>query len=618
MPVADLAVTAADYRGITGEAMAMGERPILALINPAASARMALAESLTNIAASNIGELSNIKLSANWMAAAGHPGEDAALFDAVKAVGMELAPALGIAIPVGKDSLSMKTHWNEDGADYSVTSPMSLVVTAFAPVKDVYKTHTPQLQTDTGDTELLLLDLGQGQNRLGGSSLLQVYDAVGTVAPDVDSADLLSGFFNAIQSLIDQNLIVAYHDRSDGGLFACVAEMTFAGNVGATLDISSLPQDDVASLFNEELGAVIQIRQHAYAQVMAVIEQHGLGDVVHTIGSLNSLGDFNIQRGKELLFSLPVAQLRAQWWQTSYQVQKLRDNPQCAEQELALVAASDDPGMSPLLSFNPAASLTAPPLLAYKPKVAILREQGVNGHQEMAAAFDAAGFVTVDVHMTDLIDDRVQLSEFHGMAACGGFSYGDVLGAGGGWASSILYNEKLTEQFRQYFHRDDTFTFGACNGCQMLSQIKSLIPGADAWPTFKRNVSEQFEARVATVAIYDSPSIMLVDMAGSRLPVPVAHGEGRAVFTSDAQLQEAKVTMSFVDNEGNMTERYPLNPNGSGFGVTGLCSDDGRVNILMPHPERVYRSVCNSWRPREWGENGPWLRLFENARTWVG
>ncbi len=618
MPVADVAVTAADYRGITGEAMAMGERPVLALINPAASARMALAESLTNIAASCIGELGNIKLSANWMAAAGHPGEDAALFDAVKAVGMELAPELGIAIPVGKDSLSMKTHWSDDGADFSVTSPMSLVVTAFAPVSDIYKTHTPQLQTDVGETELLLLDLGQGQNRLGGSSLLQVFDAVGAVAPDVDSAQLLAGFFNAIQSLINQNLIVAYHDRSDGGLFACVAEMTFAGNVGATLDISSLPSDDVASLFNEELGAVIQIRQHSYAQVMAVLEEHGLGDVVHTIGALNSLGDFNIQRGKELLFSSPVAQLRAQWWQTSYQVQKLRDNPQCAEQELALVATNDDPGISPQLSFDPSASLTAPALLAHKPKVAILREQGVNGHQEMAAAFDAAGFETVDVHMTDLIESRIKLSDFKGLAACGGFSYGDVLGAGGGWASSILYNEKLTDQFRQYFHREDTFTFGACNGCQMLSRIKSLIPGADAWPTFERNASEQFEARVATVAIYDSPSIMLVDMAGSRIPVPIAHGEGRAVFSSDAQMQDAKVTMSFVDNEGNMTERYPLNPNGSSFGVTGLCSEDGRVNILMPHPERVFRAVCNSWRPRQWGENGPWLRLFENARTWLG
>ena len=618
MPVADVAVTAADYRGLTGEAMAMGERPLLALINPAASARMALAESLTNIAASCIGDISNIKLSANWMAAAGHPGEDAALFDAVKAVGMELAPALGLAIPVGKDSLSMKTHWQDQGTDHSVTSPMSLVVTAFSPVSDIYKTQTPQLHKDVGETDLLLIDLGLGKNRLGGSALLQVFDAVGSVAPDVDEPAMLAGMFNAIQALIKDDLIVAYHDRSDGGLFACASEMAFAGNVGVALDISSLPSDDVASLFNEELGAVIQIRQNAYAAVMAVLEQHGLGDAVHTIGTLGTIEDFIIMRGSELLFAAPVSELRSDWWQTSYQVQKLRDNPQCADQELALIASDDNPGISPVLTFDPGASLTAPALLTSRPKVAILREQGVNGHQEMAAAFDAAGFSVADVHMTDLISGRIKLDDFHGLAACGGFSYGDVLGAGGGWASSIMYNESLKEQFKQYFHRDNTFTFGACNGCQMLSQIKSLIPGAQSWPEFKRNASEQFEARVATVEIFDSPSIMLVDMAGSKIPVPLAHGEGRAVFESEDQLSAAKVTMSFVDNKGNMTENYPLNPNGSRFGVTGLCSDDGRVSILMPHPERVFRSVCNSWRPREWGHNGPWLRMFENARTWVG
>ncbi|MEE9334153.1 MAG: phosphoribosylformylglycinamidine synthase [Granulosicoccaceae bacterium] len=618
MPVADVAVTAADYRGLTGEAMAMGERPLLALINPAASARMALAESLTNIAASCIGNISNIKLSANWMAAAGHPGEDAALFDAVKAVGLELAPALGLAIPVGKDSLSMKTHWQEQGEDHSVTSPMSLVVTAFAPVSDIYKTHTPQLHKDVGETELLLLDLGLGKNRMGGSALLQVFDAIGSVAPDVDSPELLAGMFNSIQDLIKDDLIVAYHDRSDGGLFACVAEMAFAGNVGVALDISSLPSDDVGSLFNEELGAVIQIRQNAYAAVMAVFDQHGLGDAVHTIGTLGIIEDFNIMRGSELLFAGPVSEMRSDWWQTSYQVQKRRDNPECAEQELALIVSDDNPGISPVLTFDPGASLKAPVILTTKPQVAILREQGVNGHQEMAAAFDAAGFSVADVHMTDLISGRITLEDFHGLAACGGFSYGDVLGAGGGWASSIMYNKSLRDQFKQYFHRDNTFTFGACNGCQMLSQIKSLIPGAQSWPAFKRNASEQFEARVATVEVFDSPSIMLVDMAGSKIPVPIAHGEGRAVFESDDQLSAAKVTMSFVDNEGNMTENYPLNPNGSRFGVTGLCSDDGRVSILMPHPERVFRSVCNSWRPREWGQNGPWLRMFENARTWVG
>jgi len=594
MPVSDVAVTVADYRGYTGEAMAMGERTPVALLNPAGSARLAIGEAITNISAADIGDIGNIKLSANWMAAASHPGEYAGLFDAVQAVGIQLAPQLGIAIPVGKDSLSMKTVWTQDGDEHSVTSPMSLVVTGFAPVKDVRKTLTPQLRTDCGETELFLIDLGLGKNRVGGSCLAQVFNQLGTDTPDVDSADHLSGLFSAVQSMIEDNLLLAYHDRSDGGLFVALAEMAFAANVGLRAQIQSLPGNNIASLFNEEIGAVIQVRASSYAQVMAAIELAGIGDCVHPIGSLCETPDLEIWRGTELLYSQPVNELRSQWWQTSYQMQKRRDNPECAEQELALVAQADDPGISPLLTFDPNVSLTAPALGLSRPKVAVLREQGVNSHVEMAAAFDTAGFECIDVHMSDMHSGRVDLHVFKGLVACGGFSYGDVLGAGGGWAKSILFSEKLLAEFQRFFHRDDSFTLGVCNGCQMLSHLRNLIPGAADWPQFLRNTSEQYEARVATVEVYESPSLFFVDMAGSRLPIAVAHGEGRAHFDSHKQLENARIALGYVDNEGKLTERYPLNPNGSPHGVTGLCR-----------------------HPPEWGDNGPWLRMFENARVWV-
>ncbi|MFK7892459.1 MAG: phosphoribosylformylglycinamidine synthase [Granulosicoccus sp.] len=620
MPVADVAVTVADYSGYAGEAMAMGERTPLAVLNPAAAARMAVAEALTNIMAADIGELPAVKLSANWMAAAGHEGEDVALFDAVEAVGLELAPALGIAIPVGKDSLSMKTLWSDEQGEHCVAAPVSLIISAFAPVEDVRKTLTPQLRTDCGDTELLLIDLGAGRNRLGGSALAQVYDSVGQATPDIDSPELLKSLFQALQALIREGLVLAWHDRSDGGLFVTLAEMAFAGNAGIRVNLRSLPGDSVASLFNEEAGGVIQVRASQYAQVMALLDQHGLGDVVTVLGSTNDLPDVEIWQGTDLLFSQPLEALKSQWWQTSYQMQSRRDNPDCADQELAHISRVDDPGISPVLSFDPNQSVLeqAPYILKTRPDIAILRVQGVNGHMEMAAAFHTAGFNAVDVHMSDLAEGRHHLQQFKGLVACGGFSYGDVLGAGGGWANSILYNEKLSAMFREFFEREESFALGVCNGCQMLSRLKDLIPGAQHWPRFERNLSEQFEARVATVEIYESASILFTDMEGSRLPVAIAHGEGRAVFDSMDAAKKASVVFGFVDNQGNMTEHYPLNPNGSPFGITGLCNDDGRVTIMMPHPERVYRTVSNSWTPPGWGENGPWLRMFENARIWVG
>ena len=620
MPVSDVAVTVADYQGYTGEAMSMGERTPVAVCNPAASARLAVAEAISNLAGTAVGDIGRIKLSANWMAATGHIGEDAALYDAVKAVGLELAPALGIAIPVGKDSMSMKTVWHDE-QERSVTSPLSLIVSAFAPVTDVRKTLTPMLRTDCGDTELLLIDLGAGKNRLAGSALCQVYDETGRESPDVDEPAHLKALFEALQTLIDRQLALAWHDRSDGGLFVTLAEMAFAGNCGVRVQIGSLPPDVIATLFNEEPGGVIQFRTSQYAEVLAVFETAGLGDHVHVIGGLNETNDVELFRGPELLFVDSVGELRRQWWQTSYQIQRLRDNPAAADAELELISLDDDPGLSPILTFDPQATLNpplaAPGLALSRPTVAILREQGVNGHMEMAAAFDAAGFDAIDVHMSDLVHGRRTLADFRAIAACGGFSFGDVLGAGGGWARSILYTPVLLEQFQSYFERTDTLALGVCNGCQMMSQLKDIIPGAEHWPRFVRNASEQFESRVSTVTVYESPSLFFTDMEGSRLPVAVAHGEGQAVFASLESMKAASISCGFVDNQGDMTEAYPLNPNGSRFGVTGLCNEDGRVTIMMPHPERVFRTVTNSWHPPTWGERGPWLRMFENARTWV-
>lgn len=619
MPVADAAVTVADYIGFNGEAMAVGERTPIALVDPAASGRMAVGEALTNLLSANIGALENVSLSANWMAAANHPGEDAALYSTVRAVGYELAPLLGIAIPVGKDSLSMKTEWWEQNEKRSMAAPLSLIVTAFSRVDDVRLCVTPQLQSDAGSTELLLVDLGNARNRLGGSALAQVYASVGNCAPDLDQPEQLKAFANAIQQLMVKQQILAYHDRSDGGLFVTLLEMAIAGNVGLNVQLSSLPKDVLATLFAEELGAVIQIRSGQFAEVMHTFEDHGLQDIVHTIGTVRDDKTISLKRGAEQLAQLPLQELKLTWWQTSYAMQRLRDNPECADEEKSVIANLDDPGLSPHVSFDPQSSLVAPMLgSGERPRVAILREQGVNGHVEMAAAFTAAGFAAIDVHMSDIIAGDLGLEDFVGIVACGGFSYGDVLGAGGGWAKSILFNPRAHDQFAAFFSRSDVFGLGVCNGCQMLSQLKTMIPGTDAWPSFERNRSEQFEGRVVTVSLFESPSLFLTDMAGSRLPVAVAHGEGRAVFSDYELASNAPVVMSYVDNHGQLTEQYPYNPNGSQYGIAGLCNSDGRFTIMMPHPERVYRSVTNSWVPRDWGEKGPWMRMFENARVAVG
>ena len=618
MPVADVAVTCSDYTGYTGEAMAMGERTPIALVNPAASGRMAVGEAITNIAAANIATLGDIKLSANWMAAAGKSGEDAALFDTVKAVGEALCPELGIAIPVGKDSLSMRTVWRDGEAEKAMSSPLSLIVSAFAPVRDVSKTLTPQLRTDCGETLLLLIDLGRRQNRLGGSALAQVYQQVGDEAPDIDRPDDLKAFFGLIQSLNNDGLLLAYHDRSDGGLFTTVCEMAFAGHTGVNLDVAALGDNALSALFNEELGAVVQLRCSDYSEVTKRIDDSNLTKCSFLIGSPNDGQIVDVQSGGESIYSASISTLRKTWWETSYQLQRLRDNSECADEEFRLISSDDNPGLNVDLSFDPSIDIAAPYIsTGIRPAIAILREQGVNGQIEMAAAFDRAGFRAIDVHMSDIIAGRISLSDFNGLVACGGFSYGDVLGAGGGWAKSILFNTRARDEFSSFFMRDDVFALGVCNGCQMFSQLSSLIPGAGHWPQFVRNRSEQFESRFSLVEIQESPSILLSGMAGSRLPVAIAHGEGRALFASDKIESEAHVALRFVTNEGDVANSYPENPNGSLNGVTGLCNTDGRFTIMMPHPERVYRRVLNSWAPDGWGEDGPWLRMFRNARTWL-
>jgi len=614
IPVADVAVTASGFNAYCGEAMALGERTPLALIDGPASGRMAIGEALTNLAAARIDGIGQIKLSANWMAAAGSPGEDAVLYDTVQAVGMELCPALGIAIPVGKDSLSMKSVWQEAGLEKSMTSPVSLIITAFAPVQDIRKTLTPQLQA--ADSVLLLLDLGQGKNRLGGSVLAQVYNQLGNQAPDLDDARLFKNFFSAIQDLNAQNLLLAYHDRADGGLLATVAEMLFAGRQGVDLALDALGGDVLASLFNEELGAVIQVETAHLPQVQAILQQQGLAACSHVLGKVTAGQQLRLSLAGQAIYTADRAQLQQIWSEVSYRMQALRDNPDCAKQQFAAIGDDQDPGLSVSLSFDIHADITAPFVRAVRPKVAILREQGVNGHLEMAAAFDRAGFLAIDVHMTDIIAGRVSLADFKGLAACGGFSYGDVLGAGGGWAKSILFNPRARAEFAAFFARSDSFALGVCNGCQMLSGLKEIIPGAAHWPQFKRNQSEQFEARVAMVEVLDSPSLFFSGMAGSRLPVVVAHGEGRAEFAGDPP--QAQAALAFVDNYGKRTEAFPANPNGSPQGITALTTADGRFTIMMPHPERCFRSVQNSWHPADWPEEGAWLRMFRNARVWVG
>ena len=625
VPVADCAVTATSFDVYTGEAMAMGERTPLALLDAAASGRMAIGETLTNLAASRIEKISDIKLSANWMAAAGHPGEDARLYDTVKAVGMELCPELGITIPVGKDSMSMKTQWRDDGAEKSVTSPLSLVVTGFAPVGDIRKTLTPQLRMDKGETDLILIDLGRGQNRLGASILTQVYGKLGSQAPDVDDAEDLKAFFAVIQGLNADGHILAYHDRSDGGLLVTALEMAFAGHCGLNLYLDALAADSAelaAVLFNEELGAVIQVHQDATPEVLAQFSAAGLGDCVAVIGQPVNSDAVAIGFNGQPVFAGQRRLLQRQWSETSYRIQRLRDNAQCADQEFDALLEEDNPGLSVKLGFDVNEDISAPYIRkGVRPQIAVLREQGVNGQVEMAAAFDRAGFNAIDVHMSDILSGRVSLDEFKGLVACGGFSYGDVLGAGEGWAKSVLFNSRARDGFQAFFERKDSFALGVCNGCQMMSNLHELIPGTEFWPHFVRNRSEQFEARVAMVQVQESASIFLRGMAGSRMPIAIAHGEGHAEFESEEALLEADlsgcVAMRFIDNHGKVTENYPANPNGSPRGITGLTSRDGRVTIMMPHPERVFRAVQNSWKPDDWQEDAGWLRMFRNARVWV-
>lgn len=636
VPVADTAVTAMGFQTYLGEAFALGERTPLAVIDAAASARMAVGEAITNIAAAAINGLETVRLSANWMAAAGHPGEDAALYDAVHAVGMELCPQLGISIPVGKDSLSMKSAWRDaNGNNKAVIAPLSLIISAFAKVSDIRKTLTPQLRVDSGETELILIDLGEGRNRLGGSALAQVYGQSGNEAPDLENPEMLKAFFTAIQKLNQCDLLLAYHDRSDGGMFVTVCEMAFAGHCGVTISLDPLANDPVSTsmasrnnldeqalavLFNEELGAILQIKAQDRSEVLNILAKAGLGSVSHVIGGLNQQDEICFIRNNQPLFEEKRATLQSVWSETSYRMQKLRDHPTCAQQAFDLISNTNDPGLHADLTFPCDENVAAPFVHTNRPTVAILREQGVNGQVEMAAAFDCAGFRAVDVHMSDILAGRVSLREYQGLVACGGFSYGDVLGAGRGWAQSILFNPQGRDEFTAFFARPDTFSLGVCNGCQMLSHLQEIIPGTAHWPTFERNQSEQFEARFVMVKIGSSPSLFFEDMAGSRLPIPVAHGEGRAIFQNDKHLQSAKpfISMQFVDHQGTQTEIYPLNPNGSHSGITGISSTDGRVTILMPHPERVFRTVQNSWHPDDWPEYSPWMKMFRNARKWVG
>jgi phosphoribosylformylglycinamidine synthase len=608
VPVADAAVTALAFDTHAGEVMAIGERAPLALINAPASARMAIGEAITNSVSADIDKISDIKLSANWMAAAGFENEDEKLFETVKAVGEAFCPALGVTIPVGKDSLSMRTAWKDRSEDKSVTGPLSLVITAFAPVEDVRRTVTPQLTT-VGKTSLIFIDLGQGATRMGGSALAQVYNQLGNETPDVDPSVLLK-FFITLQGLRRTNALLAYHDRSDGGLLTTLCEMAFAARCGLDIDLGALSGNDLEKLFNEELGAVIQVRTSDAPKVLAEL-QEAIGPHVYVIGRPTKAEHIIIKDNKRVLYRQDRATLESWWSDTSYQLQRLRDHSACADEEYAAIAASD-PGMSVVATAS-----TLSKTYVTRPKVAIFREQGVNGQVEMAAAFDRAGFASIDVHLNDIASGRVSLDDFAGLVACGGFSYGDVLGAGEGWAKTILFNKALRTAFSRFFERTDTFTLGVCNGCQMLSQLKELIPGAENWPKFLKNTSEQFEARLATVRINESPSLFFRGMAGSYLPIPVAHGEGRAYFEDGTQLDTTLLPLQYVDNAHAATQQYPANPNGSPQGATAFTTPSGRATILMPHPERAFMARQLSWHPDSWPEDSPWLRMFENAREWV-
>lgn len=677
VPVADAAVTAADYSGYAGEAMAMGERTPVAVCDAPASGRLAVAEALLNLLSADVRALGDVRLSANWMAAAGDDAQAAALFETVRAVAQELCPELGIAIPVGKDSLSMQMAWRADGRDERVVSPLSLVVSAFAPVGDVRNTLTPQLRPDAAGARLWLVDLGGGKNRLGGSCLMQAWGRTGGAPPDLDAPQKLASLFALLRELRERGMLLAYHDRSDGGLFACLAEMAFAGHCGVRCDVGGSEGGAggevggggggradsggaggsgaglLAALFAEELGVVIQVAAQAAEHLPSLARRHGLAADCRDIGCCIPERKLEI-RGGEQSHSWDLMQLKRWWSETGFHIRALRDHPDCAAQELNSVCDGNDPGLSASLTFNPsddsfAAASSAPgaqpaaasapgakpaatpvagarsasaPMPGAKPatppKVAVLREQGVNGQMEMAAAFVRAGFEVCDVHMSDLIAGREDLRSFHGLAACGGFSYGDVLGAGAGWAQSVLLHGRVRDAFAGFLARDNTFVLGVCNGCQMLSRLSGMVPGAGHWPRFRRNRSDRFEGRLVMVEIVPSPSILLAGMEGSMLPVVVAHGEGRAVFNEDARRRaQSFICLRYLDNDGRATERYPHNPNGSAGGVTGLCNEDGRVTIMMPHPERLFRSCQHSWHPPGWGEEGPWLRLFQNARRWL-
>ncbi|MDG2289372.1 MAG: phosphoribosylformylglycinamidine synthase [Woeseiaceae bacterium] len=622
VPVSDVAITSSGFNNKTGEAMAMGERTPLASTNASASGRMAVAESITNIAAAPIENLSKVRLSANWMAAAGHPGEDANLFDMVKAVGDELCRDIGVAIPVGKDSMSMRTCWEDEGAEYQVVAPVSLIVSAFAPVTDITKHLTPQLRETEDSSYLLQFDLGQGANRMGGSCLLQSYRRSGGQTPDLDDPKRLTGFFAAVQEMNARGMLLAYHDRSDGGLFATVAEMIFASRIGVSLSLSGSRVDLIRQLFNEELGAVVQVEKSKLTQVQMVLNRFGVSAAA--IGKVGGEPKLTVNSdasgADEVVLDLDRVTMQREWSEMSYRIQAMRDNPTTAKEEFDRILDAKDPGLNSALTFDPSDDITRIVRSSARPRVAILREQGVNSQYEMAAAFMRAGFSAVDVHMSDLLEGRDTLDEYQGLVACGGFSFGDVLGAGGGWAKSILYHSRTRDQFSAFFERNDSFALGVCNGCQMMSHLRELIPGAENWPRFLPNKSEQFEARLSLVEIVESPSILLQGMAGSRIPIATSHGEGQAAFADDTARYTSSYTVAlrYIDNYGNVVDSYPANPNGSADGICGLSNEDGRVTIMMPHPERVAMTRQNSWHPDDWGEDGPWMRIFRNARIAIG
>jgi phosphoribosylformylglycinamidine synthase len=610
VPVSDCAISLSDYTGYQGEAMSIGEKTPLALIDASAAARMSVGEALTNLMSAYIEDISHINLSANWMCASGFPGEDSKLYEAVKAIGLELCPALGLTIPVGKDSMSMRSSWSENGQEKSVTAPLSLIVSAFSKTPDARIQITPLLDTEI-ESELLLIDLGFGKNRMGGSCLAQVYNQIGKSSPDLDDSKLFANFFSLINQFNKEGLISAYHDRSDGGAITTLLEMAFASHCG--LDIQTT--DPIFELFNEELGCVIQVPIINKPQVLERIEKVGLKTCTTSIAQINNSDEILIYQKGQLLFSDKRENLQYKWSSTSFEISKLRDNPICADSENKQLLVSSN-GLQVTPSFDINKSISAPYInVGKKPKIAILREQGINGHIEMAAAFTKAGFDASDVHMSEILSGKTSLSIFQGMAACGGFSYGDVLGAGRGWANSILFNSQAKDEFSEFFSRTDSFTLGVCNGCQMISNLKEIIPGSENWPSFERNTSEKFEARFTSVQIQKSNSLFFDEMAGSIIPIAIAHGEGKACFNSQTK---DNIVMQYVNYHGKPTQTYPYNPNGSESAVASLCNESGRVTIMMPHPERVFRAIQNSWHPDDWKERSPWMRMFENARKWVG